>query len=174
MAPTPAKFRLEQSHGQITVPRPLGTTSTRVESPNNKILQEQENRPQSSTPYSSPFSLPVRKSPLSPRRTTIVQAKRQQHSAAVVRAIYPSGNKITTSSKSPPPVSLPTGKESQSNDVNAQPLAIKPRTPRTTFVPTRDKVMRQQEHLSQEQENIQKQQESISVVSNSKFKTLCE
>jgi WD40 repeat protein len=160
MGPTPAKFRFEQGHVNAPTSRSLATSSiqTSIGSPNSStVLKAQENIPSNTaTPTSSsgPFPGSARKSPLSPRRTVIVQAARQNQYSATSKGA--TQRKSTTALS---PGSPPAKKSDIRIDVNAQPIAIRPRS---TFMKARSWALRQ--HLysatssSPQQENIAEEQ----------------
>lgn len=153
MAPTPAKFRIQVTTPSIKSPGTLSSGS-----PTEKVETIQENpvRSTAKPTYSAPFASAIRKSPLSPRRTAIVQATRQQQAS--------------TNSKSSPTAALlpprsptkadasPATKGSQSGDVNDQPLAIKPKATRPSFMKARSGTMREQLYPLRQQENIPEKQ----------------
>ncbi|KAG7356153.1 WD40 repeat-containing protein [Nitzschia inconspicua] len=156
MAPTPAKFRIQETTTSVKSPSNPDSSSA---STNDMKRLENVDRPTKPT-YSAPFASAVRKSPLSPRRTAIVQATRQQNSSAASKSITPSSS---LPPKSPTAVSSPASKDSPSGDVNTQPLAIKPKAARPSFMKTRTETMRQHLYPLRQQENIPEQPEVTQV-----------
>ncbi|KAL3916172.1 MAG: hypothetical protein SGILL_005300 [Bacillariaceae sp.] len=154
MGPTPAKFRFEQ--GSVANRSLASSMQTSIGSPSSStVLKAQENIPSSTTtPTSSsgPFPGPARKSPLSPRRTVIVKAARQNQQSAAAKTA------VEQKSKTPSPGSSPV--KTGGNDVNTQPISIRPRS---TFMKTRIGALRGQ-HLnpapseSPQQENVPQEQ----------------
>lgn len=157
MGPTPAKFRIPETTNlsSVTSPKTLSPIADGT-TPNDKILQAQENVARTTKPYSMPFPSAARKSPLSPRRTAIVQAARQQHTGATSKFSVPESKNVAATSSSQPQntksvVSSPASKESKSCEGNAQPLAIKERP---NFIKLRSETMRQHLYPLRQQENI--------------------
>lgn len=136
MALTPAQLRLQVA--------PEANEDTKNEA--STILKSNENIQQKQEPSSNspthrmgpPFVGMIRKSPLSPRRTAIVQATRQQPPK---KSSIPLLNTTVTDSRT----SQSEVPKNSPASVNAQSIAIKPRaTPRSTFMKTRSIAIRQQ------------------------------
>ncbi|KAL3921764.1 MAG: hypothetical protein SGILL_002575 [Bacillariaceae sp.] len=164
--PTPAKFRLEQHNTPSIATRSLASTSMApsLESPSSStVLKAQENIPSASataapSPASSgPFPSIARKSPLSPRRTVIVQAARQLHKTEpkLTKTRSPGSSPVrkgTIGSSSP---------TKSNTDVNSQPLAIRSRSARSTFMKVRTGTLSRNSYSvssSPQQENIPEEQ----------------
>jgi hypothetical protein len=131
MGPTPAKFRLEMN--------PSNSDGGRVSS-TDTVRPEQENIPQA---YDRPFYSAVRKSPLSPSRTAIVQATRQQQSAVK-----------GSSKKSSTPASM-TRRNAPSSS-NTEPFVTT--TPRSAYFKVKNEETKQQDTPASPQQKSQDQE----------------